>query len=271
MEKNCQKVVLITGTSSGIGEACARYLSGQGYVVFGTSRTLKKPQLPYHLMQMDVTNEYSVQEVIHTIYERVGRIDVLINNAGMGIAGAVADTATEEAQKQLDTNFFGVLRVCKAVIPRMKVQNQGLIINMSSMAGLIGLPYQGLYSASKFALEAASQAMRMELAPYNIKVVLVNPGDFKTSFTANRSIIKQYLHNPPKQFTRTLNIINQDEQKGSSPEKIGYLIEKIIRKRKPKANYIMGSTAEKLFIRLTKVLPAGVTDRILLSHYRIDN
>ena len=270
MENNYQKVVLITGASSGIGEACARYLSGQGHVVFGTGRTLKMPQLPYHFMQMDVTNACSIQEVIHTIYNNVGRIDVLINNAGTGIAGAVEDTSVEEAQKQLDTNFFGVLRVCHEVIPHMKVQQQGLIINMSSMAGLIGLPYQGLYSASKFALEGVSRAMRMELAQYNIKVVLVNPGDFKTSFTTNRSVIKKYLHAPPQQFTRTLNIINQDEQKGSSPEKIGSLIGKIIQKRNPKSNYIVGSPAEIAFAKLINVLPTKVTDKILTSHYKID-
>ena len=269
MKNNYQKVVLITGASSGIGEACARYLSEQGHVVFGTSRTLKEPQLPYHLMQMDVTNEHSIKEVTHIIYNRMGRIDVLINNAGTGIAGAVADTSVEEAQKQLDTNFFGILRVCHEVIPKMKAQQQGLIINMSSMAGLIGLPYQGLYCASKFALEGVSRAMRMELAQYNIKVVLVNPGDFKTSFTANRSVIKKYLHAPPQQFIRTLDVINKDEKKGSSPEKIGSLIGKIIQKRNPKSNYIVGSPAEIAFAKLINVLPTKITDKILTSHYKI--
>lgn len=269
MKSHDQKIILITGASSGIGKACAKHLSGQGHVVFGTSRTLKEAQLPYHLMQMDVANEQSIQEVIHSIYDNTGRIDVLINNAGMGMAGAVSDTSVEEAQKQFDTNFFGVLRVCHAVIPQMQTQKQGLIINMSSMAGLIGLPYQGLYSASKFALEGVSRAMRLELAPYNIKVVLINPGDFKTSFTNNRSIIKKYLHTSPMQFTRTLDIINHDEQKGSSPERIGYLIEKIIQKRSPKTNYIVGSPAEMVFAKLINVLPARTIDKILGSHYKI--
>ena len=269
MKKKSQKVILITGVSSGIGCACARYLSGQGHVVFGTSRTHNNPQLPYHIVSMDVTDLQSVKEGIKYIYSKVASIDVVINNAGIGIAGAVTDTCVEEAQYQFDTNFFGVLRVCQEVIPYMKDQQQGMIINISSVAGLVSVPYQGLYSASKFALEGASQAMRMELAQHNIKVVLVNPGDFKTSFTDNRYIIRKYHHKPPEQFTKTLDIIKRDEQKGDSPEKIGRLIAKIIHKKKPKANYLIGSPAEILFARLINVLPAGAKEKILADHYKI--
>jgi short-subunit dehydrogenase len=270
MKKNYQKVILITGASTGIGCACARYLSRQGYVVFGTSRTLKEQQLPYHLVQMDVTDLQSVKKGVDEICNRAGNIDVVINNAGIGIAGAVTDTSVEEAQQQFDTNFFGVMRVCQEVIPRMRAQQHGLIINMSSLAGLVSVPYQGLYSASKFALEGVSQAMRMELAPYNIKVVLINPGDFKTSFTANRHIIQKYLHTPHRQFTKTLEIITKDEQRGSSPEKIGRLVEKIIEKKRPKTNYLVGSPAEIVFAKLVGILPAGIKEKILADHYKIE-
>lgn len=270
MKNTHQKIILITGASSGLGEASARFLSKQGHVVFGTSRTLKNAQLPYHLVEMDVTNKSSVQNAIQNIYEQVGKIDVIVNNAGSAIGGAVADTSIEEAQQQLDVNFLGTLRVCQAIIPKMKVQQQGMIINISSIAGLVGMPYQGIYSASKFALEGVSQAMRMELSPYNIKVVLINPGDFKTSITANRSIIKSYLPTPPSQFTRTLDIINRDEQQGNSPEKIARLIGKIIQKRNPKAKYLVGSLPETIFAKLTHILPVKLSDKILADHYKIE-
>ena len=257
MKKDFQKVILITGASSGIGSACARHLLRQGLVVFGTSRIQNKSQLPYHNVIMDVTDLQSVKAGIEYIYQKAGRIDIMINNAGIGIAGAVSDTSLEEAQHQFDTNFFGVLRVCQQVIPLMKSQQHGMIINMSSLAGLVSVPYQGLYSASKFALEGASQAMRMELAPHNIKVVLVNPGDFKTSFTDNRYIIQKYRHSPSSQFAKTLEVIKKDEQKGSSPEKVGRLVAKIIQKKQPKANYLVGSPTEILFAKLLKFYLPG--------------
>jgi len=269
LKNKSQKIIFITGASSGIGLACARYLSEQGYVVFGSGRTKNKQQVPYHHLQMDVTNQASIRAAVQCIYDKAGRIDLLINNAGTGIAGSVADTSVEEAQQQFDTNFFGVLRVCQEVVPQMKTQGQGMIINMSSIGGLIGLPYQGLYCASKFALEGASRAMRMELTSYNIKVVLINPGDFQTSFSANRSIIRKYLDAPPAQFSRTLATINKDEQNGGNPEKIARLIEKIIWKRNPKTNYMVGSLAEIVFARLMHILPAKVTEGILSSHYKL--
>ncbi|MGC8873617.1 MAG: SDR family NAD(P)-dependent oxidoreductase, partial [Chloroflexia bacterium] len=160
---NAEKpVVLITGASSGIGLACARYLADRGYRVFGTSRHPEAcPPEPFPMIQMDVCDDASVLRGVEAVRERAGRIDVLVNNAGIGYGGAIEDTSLEEAHRQFETNFFGALRLCRAVLPIMRAQGSGLIVNMSSIGGLIGLPFQGLYSATKFALEGMSEALRL--------------------------------------------------------------------------------------------------------------
>src|SRR5690242_2654497 len=143
------KVVLITGASSGIGRTCAEYLAGKGMTVYGASRSLT-PGIagPFHSMRMDVTDDESVQQGVRQVHERSGRIDVVINCAGYGIAGAVEETSSTEAMEQFDTNFFGVHRVCRAVLPLLRQQRDGVIINISSLAGLLAVPFQAFYSAS---------------------------------------------------------------------------------------------------------------------------
>lgn len=184
-------VVFITGASSGIGKICAEHLHAKGYRVYGTSRRASStPQAVgsdrFRLIAMDVNSEDSVQRAIQTVLVAEGRIDVVLNNAGDGVAGSVEDTSLDEAQRQLDTNFFGVLRVCHAALPIMRRQASGLIVNVSSLGGLVGLPFQGLYSASKFAVEGMTEALRMEVRPFGVRVVLVEPGDFRTGFTEQR-------------------------------------------------------------------------------------
>ena len=162
---NNQRVVLVTGASSGIGKCCAEYLCNKGYRVYGTSRkadSSDSKQRPSNInstqmIRMDVTDEPSVKQGVADIIARESRIDVVINNAGFGIIGALEDTSIDEAKSQLETNFFGALRVCRAVLPTMRKQRSGYIVNISSIGGLIGLPFQSAYSASKFALEGASE------------------------------------------------------------------------------------------------------------------
>ena len=206
------KVILITGASSGIGKASAEYLVQQNHIVFGTSRypgSYPKPN-DYTIFQMDVTDADSIQAAINQIIDNNGRIDVLINNAGFGIAGAIEHTSISKAKEQFETNFFGTVRLIKSILPIMHKQDSGLIINISSIGGLIGLPYQGMYSASKFAIEGLTESLYKELRSSNIKIVLVEPGDFKTSFTEKRGISKNAIQSDV--FQNTLNIIENDEK-----------------------------------------------------------
>ena len=186
-----KKVVLITGASSGIGKTCADYLEALGHKVYGASRSLGHKSSSEVITEeirgkgwirvgMDVTNEKSVEQGVAHILKAEGRLDAVINSAGYGISGSVEDTAIEEAYSQFETNFFGVLRVCRAVLPIMRKQKSGCIINMSSIAGIISLPFQGLYCASKFALEGMTEALRLEVKPFGIHVVLIEPGNFRT-------------------------------------------------------------------------------------------
>src|ERR1700742_2799845 len=181
------KIVLVTGASSGIGKRCCEYLAGLGMTVYGTSRSLQASDAgKFRTFKMDVTDDASVLDGVKWIEERHGRLDVVINCAGYGIAGAVEETTPQEAMAQIDTNFFGTHRVCRAVLPLMRRQKGGVIINISSLAGLLAVPFQAFYSASKFAMEGMTEALRMEVRPYGIRVALIEPGDFKSEFPANR-------------------------------------------------------------------------------------
>src|SRR6266498_4866639 len=166
-----QKVVIVTGASSGIGKSCAEYLKQRGHKVYCASRSTED-QLSDGKISLDVDNDDSVNRAVQRVFEHAGRIDVVINAAGFGIVGAVEDTAIAEAKTQFETNFFGVVRVCKAVLPVMREQGSGLIINISSIAGLVSLPFQAFYSASKFALEGMTEGLRMEVAPFGVRIVL---------------------------------------------------------------------------------------------------
>ncbi len=174
------QVILITGASSGFGKVTAQALAGKGYVVYGTSRRIANGNIgQIRMLIADVTDENSVRSAVNRIMDEQGHIDVLINNAGMGIGGALEMATDEEISSQMDTNFMGMVRMCRAVLPIMRKQRQGKIINISSIAGRIAVPYQGFYSASKFAIEGYSEALSMEVYPFGIKVCVVEPGDFK--------------------------------------------------------------------------------------------
>lgn len=187
--------VLITGTSSGFGQLTALALARRGDRVFATMRNPNKAQtltdaaraeeLALSIHQLDVTDPASVTRAVAEITELTGTIDVLINNAGVGLRGPVETLADDELHAQLDTNVVGALRTIRTVVPLMRKQGTGTIVNVSSMAGLIGVPFEGAYAASKHALEALSEALRFELAPDNIRVFIIEPGAFATAFTDN--------------------------------------------------------------------------------------
>lgn len=264
-------VVLITGASSGIGQACAAYLSARGYRVYGTSRQPDDRQRSYQLLRLDVTDADSVIAAVEQVLEREGRIDALINNAGSGIAGAIETTSDDEARRQLETNFFGVFRMCRAVLPAMRRQGAGRIVNISSLGGLMGLPYQGFYSASKFAVEGFSEALYQEVRRFGIRVTLVDPGDFATGFTANRRPTAASTDDPVyrEQFARTLQVIESDEQNGSDPQRIARLVGRILRRKNPRLRYTAGAVSQKFAAFLKRILPGGWFARILMGHYQI--
>jgi short-subunit dehydrogenase len=266
-----QKVVLITGITSGFGEKTAGLLAAKGYRVYGTSRKAVDSAKPYSVLQMEVTDPSSVKIAVDKIIGLEGRIDVLINNAGMGISGPVETTPADEIRLQMDTNFMGFVNTIQQVVPVMRSQGAGIIINMSSIGGLMGLPYQGFYSASKFAVEGLSEALRMELKPYNIKVVLVNPGDFKTHFTANRKVNTSVVSGTgyEEQFRESLAVIEKDENGGLNPEILARKIARILERKNPCHQYVVATFEQKLAVLIKTILPGSWFMKILSSHYGI--
>src|ERR1700677_3430229 len=260
MEKENPRVVLVTGASSGIGLACATHLAGRGFRVYGTSRRAAAGSpAPGNLTMLpaDVTDDGSVEQAVATVLEREGRLDIVVNNAGMGIAGPVENTSTEQAKGQFEVNFFGVLRVCRAVLPSMRRQRSGYIINIGSIGGILAIPYQSMYSASKFALEGLSEALRMEVRPFGIRVVIIEPGDHKTDFTHNRQIIENTYGKPCE---AALARAARDEQNGPGPEQIARLLYGIINLRNPRLRYSTGPIFQRAAVWLKRLLPNSLVE-----------
>lgn len=265
-----KKVVLITGASSGFGKATAERLADKGYIVYGTSRKSMQHE-KIHYLQMDVTNTESVAEGVENIVQKEGRIDVLINNAGMGIGGSLELATQEEIAIQMNTNFMGCVNVCQKVLPFMRKQREGRIINLSSIGGVMGLPYQGFYSASKFAIEGFSEALSAEVKGFGIKVSLVEPGDFATNFTANRQNSEITLKNGDygDSFRRSLSLIEKEENGGLKPEKMAKKMEKIIEARRPKFRYVVANLEQWFSVVLKKVIPGNWMIGILRDYYKV--
>jgi len=265
-----QKVVFVTGASSGIGKVTANYLHKHGYIVYGGSRNPgNKENNSYNPIRLDVTSDESVEQSISTVYKKEGRIDVLVNSAGYGITGPIEETSIEEITSQFNTNYLGVIRMFKAVLPLMRAEKKGLIINMSSLGGISSQPYQGHYCASKYALEGISEALRMEVAEFGIKIILIAAGNFNTNFNANRKITKgmrtdSEYHN---RFLNTLRVIEKDETTGQDPLLIAHLIKDIVEKSAPRLRYVVGFKKEKLILPLKRILPWSVYEYILKRHY----
>jgi NAD(P)-dependent dehydrogenase (short-subunit alcohol dehydrogenase family) len=258
---NENRVALVTGASSGIGRACAALLAARGLRVYAASRSAT--------LRMDVTDDASVQAAIDEIIRSEGRLDVVVNNAGIALAGAVEDTSVEEAKAHFDVNFFGVLRVCRAVLPIMRQQRAGYIVNISSIGGLIALPYQGLYSASKFALEGLTESLRLEAAPFGVKVVLIEPGDHRTSFTANRLRTAASQTNPVyrDRCDRAIARTAVDEQAGVAPEAAARLLHRIINRAHPRLRYTVGPAPERAAVWLKRLMPYAVVGKVIDHYY----
>ncbi len=271
-----KKIVLVTGASSGLGKATAHYLASKGYKVYGTSRHASLPpettddDLPI-MVRMDVNKTVSVKQAVDFILEQEQRIDIVINNAGWGISGAVEEASIEQTKALFETNYFGTQRVCQAVIPTMRAHKSGYVINISSIGGVLGLPFQGLYSATKFAVEGMTEALRMEVRSFGIHVVLIEPGDFRTSFTDHREKTTHTTTDPAynKMEQSATSIFEHDERNGTDPETIAHLIEKIISSSNPKLRYRAGSFSQKLVAKMKGVLPDRLVQWILMKYYHL--
>ncbi len=263
-------IILITGISSGFGEAMARRLTADGHTVYGTCRRTVEPIPGVRYIKAEVTSDEDCRNAVEKVLEEQGRIDVFINNAGMGIGGPLEFSSLEQAQRQMDVNWMGMVRFLHYVIPAMRTQKSGKIICVSSIGGLMGLPFQGLYSASKFAIEGYCEALRLELKSHGIKVVVIEPGDFSTSFTASRdSVCSPEVSAAYPAWDRSLKSIEKDETGGLKPVVLADKISKIVRARNPRYHYIISTLEQRLSVFLKAILPPSWFASILSSYYKL--
>jgi len=262
------KVVLITGASSGIGKTTAEFLTQKGCKVYGTSRSIRADKFTFNLLQLDVNQTDTIQKAIAIVLQKEGRLDVVINNAGMGITGPIEDTPTEEMRKVFDTNLFGAIDVIKAVLPQMRQQKSGLIINITSIAGYMGLPFRGMYSASKAAFEIVTETLRMEVREFGVHVVNVAPGDFATNIAAGRYHTPVFENSAYKEiYKKNLETMDAHVAEGSDPKEMAEKIYEIIRNPNPKIHYRVGTYLQKFSIVLKRVLPDKMYEKLLMRHY----
>lgn len=266
------QIVLITGGSSGIGKAVGIYLKEQGFTVYGTSRNPSRfdANFPIKLVALDVTDSVSITACIAEILSIEGRIDVLVNNAGVGITGPLEETPTAEINKAFATNVYGPIEMVNAVLPAMRKQGSGKIINISSIAGYMGLPYRGVYSATKGALELLTEAYRMEVKQFGIHMTNVAPGDFATNIAAGRYHAPVLEKSPYKQaYGDTLKMMDAHVDAGEDPLAMAKVIHKIIKTNAPKIHYKVGAPLQKFSIVLKRLLPDKMYERILMKHYKL--
>ncbi len=267
-----QKVVLITGGSSGIGKAIGVYLKSKQARVYGTTRSLSQhPDFEiFPLLELDVRKTATISAAIGRLIELEGRIDVLINNAGVGITGPLEETPHDSILNAFDINFHGPLHMMKAVLPQMRKQGSGLIINITSIAGYMGLPFRGVYSASKGALEIASEAIRMETKDFGVHITNLAPGDYATNIAAGRFHVPASNTSPyATTYGRTLAEINEGVDAGEDPIQVAQKVYALLNTRAPKVHYRVGAFSQKLSVFLKKVLPEKLFEKMLLNHYKL--
>lgn len=265
-----QKVVLITGATSGIGRAAAELLTSEGYKVYGTARHIEGKETGFELIAMDVRDTGSVQRAVAAIVEREGRIDVLVNNAGVGATGAVEELSAQELEGVFATNVFGAVAVMQAVLPTMRAQGSGLIINITSIAGYMGLPFRGAYSASKGALMLLSESVRMEVQPFGVEVTTIAPGDFATDIASRR------LYTPVKEdspyaevYAQQLKTMDTHVDNGGDPKDMARRILAVIRTKHPRVHYKEAKPLEQFSIVLKRLLPSKWYEAMLRKFYSV--
>lgn len=265
-----KKTALITGASSGIGKAIYLKLVREGWSVYGTTRKVARGSVEEvdggKMIFLEVTDESSVKEAIDMIDQKEGGLDALINNAGYGIAGAIEDTSHEEVAKLFDANFFGTLNVIRASTALL-IKNKGIIVNISSVAGVLTVPFQGMYSATKAAMEAISESVRMEIKPYGVRVCLIEPGDTKTEFTQNRILVKNSKGSKYEEtLAASIDRMAKDEQNGAPPEDVSDLVFKMIKRKNPPMRKAVGFSYQ-ILVFLKRFLPDRLVMWIIAKMY----
>jgi NAD(P)-dependent dehydrogenase (short-subunit alcohol dehydrogenase family) len=250
------KVVLITGASAGIGRACADRLQQAGWTVVGASRRGTSSG-GWDGIVMDVDADESVDGAVTGVLARHGRIDAVVASAGWGLAGAVEHTTVDEAKAQLETNFWGAVRVVQAVLPAMRRQGGGRIVLVSSIGGVVAIPFQAFYSASKFALEGLAEAMAYELKPFGIAVTLVEPGNVRTDFTASRRMAAAAGTDGPYRvaLAKAVGIMERDEADGVAPDVVAKVVQAVLGARRPARRVSVGKAGERVGIVAKRLLP----------------
>lgn len=265
------KVVLITGGSSGIGKSVGEFLHGKGFTVYGTSRNPERIQNSvFPLVALDVRDTTSIQSAVTEVIAKSGRLDVVINNAGVGITGPLEEIPSAEIKNNFETNLFGPIEVMKAVLPQMRAQQSGLIINVTSIAGYMGLPYRSVYSASKGALELITEALRMETKAFGIQITNVAPGDFATNIAAGRyhaPLLESSAYETP--YGNTLKTMDEHVDSGSNPNQMAEAVYAIIQNPHPKIHYKVGAFMQKFSIVLKRILPDKIYEKLLMNHYKL--
>ncbi len=266
------KTVLVTGASAGIGKATAIYLAQNGYNVYGAARRTEKMQdLKNHGIKpisLDVTKEESMVACIEQIFQEAGSIDILINNAGFGSSGAVEDVSMEDARYQLEVNVFGAMRLTQLVLPTMRQNNYGKIVNISSIGGKIAFPMAGWYHASKFAIEALSDSLRLEVKSFGIDIIVIEPGGIKSEWAdvANQTLKNTSANTVYKELADSLEKLNANDN-FPEPIIIAKLVKEGIEAKNPKTRYSGGSNAKQILLA-RKIVSDKMLDKIIMSQYK---
>ncbi|HHV59116.1 MAG TPA: SDR family oxidoreductase [Clostridiaceae bacterium] len=275
---NEKKVVLVSGASSGIGKAIAEYLAAEGHKVYAGARSYREQTGSDHenlkKVYMDVTKTDIVDSLVDNIVKTEGRLDVLVNCAAVYTLGSVEDLCLDEYRQVIDTNLFGTLSVCKAAIPHMRRQKHGYIINLSSIAGVVPIPFHSPYVMSKFAIEGLTQSMSMELKDFGINVVMIEPGDHRDGSLKCRKVSKSAsLDTSPyyKKFIKVSGKLEWEEANGSDPKGVGRLVAQIINRPRPALRYTIGKFEQKLSMIVKKFVPGRMFEKIIDDYYTKHN
>ncbi|QOR73457.1 SDR family oxidoreductase [Cruoricaptor ignavus] len=261
------KTIIITGTSAGIGYALAEHLGRLGHKVYGLSRKPTDSQY-FTTIPTDITNAGEIEKAVSEILQEENRIDVLINNAGMGMVGAVEDAQKPEIQRLFDLNLIGTVQMMSAVLPKMRAQKFGQIINISSIGSEMGLPFRGFYSASKAAVDKVTEAVRYEVLPWNIQICALHLGDIKTKIADNR--VRSEVSEPyRKMFNSVYSLMNAHVEAGTSPELVAVYIEKLLQKKRWKAHYFFGPFGQKIGIPLKHILPQNFYEKLMRRYNKM--
>ena len=263
-----KKTIIITGTSAGIGFTLAEYLGKNGHRVYGLSR--KNAESPHFTtIPTDITDNSQVLNAVEQVFTQENKIDILINNAGMGMVGAVEDSTKADIERLFSLNLIGAVQMMNAVLPTMRKQKSGKIINISSIGSEMGLPFRGFYSASKAALDKVTEAIRYEVSPWNIDVCCLHLGDIKTKIAENR--VQTAVSEPYKTiFEKVHSVMNSHVDDGTEPLAVAVYIEKLLQRDRWKAHYYFGKLGQKAGVPLKWLLPQNFYEKLMKKYNKLD-